>query len=279
MDIGISTGLFYDRDIAEALPLIKEAGFGLIEVWAGPDKNGEYNHFNWRQKHKVQALCDLLKKLDIKVSSLHAPFSDDLDISSSNELKRKVAVNEVLRTLEILKQLGGQYLVLHPASTGSSPKDRDKLYKQSRKSIEDVFRCMSGMELKLAVENQLPHILGGDIRTLLSLIEGLPAKDVGICYDSSHANLYGGYPVENSFKDLAERIMTVHISDNNCTYDDHLMPGDGKINWQSFVEAMAQSGYKGEFMLEVLCDARKSDKRAIIKNTYNKAKEILATGS
>jgi sugar phosphate isomerase/epimerase len=278
VNLGIATGYFYDKDILETIPLIKEAGFQTIEVWAGPHKNGEYVHFNWHQQYVVQALAVFLRTLGLNVHSLHAPFSDTLDLSHTGELRRRAAVNEVIKSMDVLKFLGGQYLVIHPASNETSLHDRNAHFRQSRRSIEEIAQCMDGTNLKLAVENQLPHILGGDVQTLLNLVEGLPADRVGICFDTSHANLYQGRPVEDSFNALAARVMTLHISDNYGHADDHFIIGDGHINWRGFVAALTRAQYQGVFMMEVVSRPQTPDVYAALKSGYTRAADLLKPG-
>jgi sugar phosphate isomerase/epimerase len=178
----------------------------------------------------------------------------------------------------VLKQLNGEYLVLHPASNETSLYDRDAHFRQARKSIEEVFRCMEGMGVKLAVENQLPHILGGDIGTLLALIEGLPPAEVGICFDTSHANLYRGQAVQDTFLKLSSRVMTLHISDNYGHNDDHFVVGDGYIDWNSFIGTLIRTDYRGVFLMEITAEALQKDKYIVLKSGYHRALALLKAG-
>ncbi|MHB9155306.1 MAG: sugar phosphate isomerase/epimerase family protein [Endomicrobiales bacterium] len=277
LHIGISTGLFYDKDILEVLPVIKEAGYQFIEIWAGPQKSGEYVHFDWHDPYRIQALSACLKAMGIKVHSLHAPFSDALDISHTSELKRRFAVNEILRTLEVLKSLGGEYLVIHPASNEHSMRDKNAHFRQSRKSIEEIHSCLEDLGLKMAVENQLPHILGGDAPTLLALIEGLSESRVGVCFDTSHANLNGHPGLDDYLQQLAGRLMTLHISDNYGKYDDHFLLGDGHINWPSFITALHRNSFQGIFMLEITAGVHQHDKQIVLQSGYQRARQLLVT--
>jgi sugar phosphate isomerase/epimerase len=276
MAIGVQTGLFYEKDVLEVLQPIREAGYTTVEIWGGPQRWGEYTHFNWHKGYRVHALSVCLKVLGLKVHSLHAPFSDTLDLSHPNELKRKYAVTEVLKTMEVLKFLGGEYLVVHPASNETSLQDREARFRQSRKSIEELYSCLQGTDVKLAVENQLPHILGGDAGTLLELIKDFPPQQVGICFDFSHANLYQGQRPEQTLEALAGRLFTLHVSDNYGRNDDHFIPGDGTVNWQAAVEVLRRCGYRGVFMLEILSDANRSDKIHVLCTGYQRARELLA---
>ena len=264
MNIGISTGFIYDRNIQESLILIKGAGFRFIEVWSCP-LNGEYVHFDWRQEQKIRDLESSLYELDLKVNSLHAPFSESLDISDINETFRTEAVKATIRTAEVLKRLGGEILVLHPASKNHHMHNKQARLDQSRKSIEEIFRHTQELGLKIALENQLPHILGGDVPTLLSILGAYPKEKMGICFDTSHANLYPEHNVVEPYRKLADRVIALHVSDNYGQRDDHFIPGDGTIDWQKFIAALRETDYRGVFTLEIL-GGRNRDRCTVMTN-------------
>jgi sugar phosphate isomerase/epimerase len=50
---------------------------------------------------------------------------------------------------------------------------------------------------------------------------------------------------------LADRINYIHISDNSGSRVEHLVPGDGKINWDSFFGALQKINYKGHLAIDV----------------------------
>jgi sugar phosphate isomerase/epimerase len=45
--------------------------------------------------------------------------------------------------------------------------------------------------------------------------------------------------------------VSLHIQDNHAARrDDHLIPGDGNIDWRGFMEVLKAIGYTGEFVIE-----------------------------
>jgi sugar phosphate isomerase/epimerase len=50
---------------------------------------------------------------------------------------------------------------------------------------------------------------------------------------------------------LADRIDYIHISDNRGTKIEHLVPGQGVINWDMFFETLDKINYKGLFGIDV----------------------------
>lgn len=48
-----------------------------------------------------------------------------------------------------------------------------------------------------------------------------------------------------------KKINYIHLSDNGGQRVEHLLPGDGRINWPQFFETLAAAGYRGRFGIDV----------------------------
>ncbi len=275
MEIGISTGSLYKSDLIESLQLIKESGFDNIEVWAGIGKEGKWIHYDYHNWDYTRKLKEKLKELTLRVVSLHAPFSEELDISQVEEEKRNFAISEIKKAIDVLEFLEGNILVFHP-STASSHFDNltQKMYRlsQAKKSIDEILKYCQDKPIRLALENQLPHILCGYSVDLLKLIWEVNSQKVGICLDTSHANLAEN--VNDVVKKFKDWIVSLHVSDNFGTSDDHNIPGRGNINWQNFVQTLKLVKYEGVFMLELLEQGKGWDVQKVLKETVQRVKQI-----
>jgi sugar phosphate isomerase/epimerase len=124
------------------------------------------------------------------------------------------------------------------------------------------------------VETQLPHIFGGEISALMRLIDGFSPSVCGFCFDSSHANLYRKGAVR-TFDEISLRVISLHMSDNKGSSDDHLVPGDGLIDWRELVNRIQQSGCCEVFMMEVLKGKTDMEPRDILLNARRAAVRLL----
>jgi len=276
LDIGISTGLFYHRRINFYLPKIKSAGFKAIELWVGASKWGKETHFDYNKAEEVEEIKRDLRVLSLNVVSLNAPFSELLDISSMDEMQRSIAVAEIKKTISLCEFFNAEYIVIHPSVKTFPLTDIDTVKKKIqaiRKSLNEILENAMLHNVKVACENPSPHLLGGWAKDLLTLIDRFPKEYLGVCFDVGHANLIGN-PVD-FLKEIADRLFTLHVSDNNSTYSAHLPPGDGNIDWMEFVKALKEINFKNCFMLEVLGGARFDDIDEVLKKSYKRADEIL----
>ena len=83
-------------------------------------------------------------------------------------------------------------------------------------------------------------------------LKDYPSKDVGICLDVGHANMY-----ENPYdaiKICGERLIHTHLSDNDGKADLHLWLGKGSIDWRRIAKSASEINYKGLLMLEIRKD-------------------------
>ncbi len=241
--IGISTGVFVASPITNVLEPLKKAGFETIEVSAFR------KHFDYRSPEQIAFLRHRLDEVGLKVRSLHAPYSIELDITSPSEPQRQTAVQEILAAAASIPQIGGHTLVLHAGSedeklAGSS---RRRL-RQSVKSLTKIYAFCQANNIKMAIEDMLPHLLGGRTWELEWILGELPTE-IGVCLDTGHSFLSGD--LFGRLKAFAPRLMMLHVHDNQGKCDDHLPPGEGDINWPAFFEALSAIPFRGEMVLEV----------------------------
>ena len=61
-------------------------------------------------------------------------------------------------------------------------------------------------------------------------------------------------PLSDYIDAMGERLLNVHISDNNVE-NSCLLPGDGTLDFRKFVEKLLKIGYSGALILEVYSSA------------------------
>ena len=50
---------------------------------------------------------------------------------------------------------------------------------------------------------------------------------------------------------MAEHLITTHVHDNRGKQDEHLVPFDGRINWDMALMTMQKVGYDGTYLMEL----------------------------
>lgn len=245
--IGLSTGCFYHQPIADCLPLIRESGFSAIEVCSSPA------HLDFRHSESVQVAAQQIEELGLEAYSFHAPFAPHIDIASLDDGQRAASVAEIRQAAEAAALLRVHYFVLHPGPENPAvvgPEEQLPRLQHLLGSLNQVASHCKELGITCVLENKLPHLIFGNPSDVLWILDGINAAEVGFCLDTGHAFFAGQIP------DLVRKVVSgylrmIHAHDNNGTNDDHLPPGDGKIDWMQLLRNLAQVGFRGALILEL----------------------------
>jgi len=242
----ISTQIFSEQLLdRKHLVMIKKAGFKVLEIFCEP------RHFKWFNEAYVSSIAEVIRDLNLKVNSVHAPWAPEIDIASLDHMQRRHSVNQVLRSIDALKILNGKILVLHPGSKISSRKNLNLLITRSLQSIDEIATYCVEQNVALALENPPPDELGGNLNDFRIICDAL-ANDgrVNYCFDTGHAHLT---PRDiDLLKDLDKEILLVHVVDNMGVEEEHLLPPQGTIDWKHFMELLITRNFKGYLTLELM---------------------------
>lgn len=245
-EITLSTSIALDRPALQSLPAIREAGFRRIQLSASPV------HLDFGDETAVAAVRSEAERLGLSVTSIHAPFGTEADITVLDDTLRQKAVQRVLSSVSALSALGGRTLVIHAGSDDAAARNspRDRLTRSVR-SLVVIQEACRRFGVTLAIEEMLAHLLGGPETELQWILENLPpsAGAPALCLDTGHSFLSGRLMERTAL--FGPRAVMVHAHDNNGDYDSHLPPGDGKVPWTAFLDALAGTGFSGEFVLEI----------------------------
>ena len=243
LELGVSQALFGSLSQSEASSMVNN-GVKYLEV--------TMNTF-WRDQteSECQKRFENTKKIinstpGLKVWSVHLPFSGSLDISVLNDAKRAENVALQAKMIRMAGEFKPEKLVLHPSSEPISDSDRKARMDKAKESIALLLPVAKEIGAQLCIENLPRTCLGRTSDEMLYIIEDFP--EVGVCFDSNHLLIES----HNSFfKNVGNRIGTIHASDYDKVDERHWNPGKGVIDWPEFMTNLLHYGYNGVFMTEV----------------------------
>jgi sugar phosphate isomerase/epimerase len=244
--IGLSTGCFYHQSILDCLRLIRESGFSMIEVCSSPE------HLDFRDLKSVHRAAERIQELGMEAYSFHAPFAPTIDIASSDSAQRAASVTEIFKATEAAALLRVHYFVLHPGPENpASIPAAERLPRMQHvvDSLNQVARRCQELGIMCVLENKLPHLLFGNTSDILWILDGINSAEVGACLDTGHAFLAGD--MHHLVYKLSGHLRMIHAHDNRGGDDNHLPPGDGKIDWEKFLRDLIEVRFRGALILEM----------------------------
>jgi len=236
---------------AEALARISSAGFEHVELSASEGHLGDWISDPSAARRDIESA-------GLRAWSVHSPGAS-FDMAASDEAVRSAVVASAASCFAPAAEAGASVAVVHCNSPGKpfDPDDYDASLARTRESLRTLAPFAAEAGLRMAVENMIPRPgkrPGCDVREVLALIDGL-GDHVGVCLDTGHNNATGA-DVPGQVLILAEKLFTVHIQDNHGrpNEDEHLIPGDGTIDWDAFLDALDEIGFASPRIFEVIHD-------------------------
>jgi len=243
-DLTLSTGIALRQPLLQTLASMRQAGFTRVQVTAF------LGHFDHHDPSVIAAVKEELRRLALQATSLHAPYSDRVDLTLMADSERAAAVAEVEAAARALAALGGRTIVLHPGSASDTANaEAQERLRQGVRSLTEIHRSCRPLGLTLAVEDMLGHLVGGRTHELAWVLSSLPRDGVSLCLDTGHSFL--ARSLFERVRMFGPRLGMLHAHDNRGVYDDHLPPGEGNIAWGPLLHRLHEVRFRGEIVLEI----------------------------
>ncbi len=269
MNIVTTTSVYppgYPSD--QALLRLAKIGFSHLDMAFDycTQKDHPFMQDDWRLW--VESLKGLADRTGVRYTHAHSP--------GNTTQKSEV----ILRCIEACHILGISYLVIHPAHKIGDEiiTDRNEFIRVNREGVRKLLPYAEKNGITILSENLL---WGASTDPLLiaELVKAVDNPFFGWCFDTGHAHC-SAVPI-SSLHDAAVLPLSLHIQDNSgkpCK-DEHLMPGDGGIDWKEFLILLSEIGYKGELVLEAhhqSLESPDSERDLILSELLNRAKKMNA---
>ncbi|NCO38554.1 MAG: hypothetical protein COY42_31235 [Armatimonadetes bacterium CG_4_10_14_0_8_um_filter_66_14] len=239
MEAAMCTSFDHTIPFAQVVPLIRQAGFGVVSIGARP-RHSDYDTAEGRA-----AIKQLTGENRLTVDSVHAPFPEGDRLFSLVESERLESVRQCKLAIEAAAYLEGRIVVVHLIPDGIEDRGTEaEMIGRGRLSVGELAECAADRGVRLALENGQTPAYDRVLELLLTEFEGDP---VGFCYDSGHENVKG--TCFGLLEKFGDRLLSVHLHDNLGS-DTHLLPYEGNIDWDRFREAFHGLGYSGSLLLE-----------------------------
>ncbi|MBE6538388.1 MAG: sugar phosphate isomerase/epimerase [Ruminococcaceae bacterium] len=184
---------------------------------------------------------DLFRNYGITFDTLHAPFRTINNIWKDDESGEKT-LNELICGVKKCAELGIPTLIVHLSSGRPAPRINDIGHSR----FDRLMSIAKENNIQIAFENQRY------VANIADALESYP--EAGMCWDVGHEGCFT--PGKHFMPLFGDRLAALHIHDNNLIYngDDHLLPFDGKIDFDYVARELARLSYGGTIMLEVFCE-------------------------
>lgn len=178
-----------------------------------------------------------LKEFGLGLLDLHASHGIEKKWMSVFEYERLAGVELVENRIDMTARLGGDAIVMHATYSPQEDGEKDYSMLQLRRSLDELMPFAAGRQVRVAIEN-------GGFQRIHELLADYPPEFLGLCYDSGHGNFKGGGDGLDNLERLKDRLIAVHLHDNDGTTDQHNPLFSGTVDWPRLARIMAASAYR-----------------------------------
>ena len=177
---------------------------------------------------KFTEMRGLIEKRSLRTFT-HGPFFG-LDIASLDICLSEYSADCLHIGLEATAALGGKVMVMH---TGYLPQfSRGGRRHWLRNWAERMPKIVEHAE-KLGVTLALENTWDDRPEIMLHLADMLPGDNVRFCLDTGHVNVFSHLSINRWWDMIGDRVVALHLHDNDGLSDDHLAPGEGTFDFET----------------------------------------------
>lgn len=259
MRLSTSTNIYFNRpdgtkaDIRSSIALCAQAGYRVMDM-NFHDCTTFHMPFvgsQWRQWiEEIRAAAYIHQ---VEFSQGHAPFYNFCD---PNYDKREWHDRMIYRAVDCAGILGISWLVIHAGTDFDAADSFTKSKLVNREYLLPLLEYAERQGVGIAVENLWDLNIAplkrytASAEELVDLVDSLGAPNVGICFDVEHATIMR-QNVQAQLRLIGNRLKATHVSDVINVDSDHLLPFFGRTDWPSFMAALKEIGYQGDFTYEI----------------------------
>jgi sugar phosphate isomerase/epimerase len=130
-----------------------------------------------------------------------------------------------------------------------------------RRLVDELRRVLdhgrsNGVQIAFEPEPGMFVERPGEYLELVERLEG-DGDDLGLCLDVGHLLVTGDLPVEGKIRELAPRLLHVHLDDIAAGVHEHLMFGRGVLDLPATLKALLEVNYDGMAAVELSRDSHR----------------------
>lgn len=234
------------RDPVDEIHWIGEHGFDFVDFTMEPPAADP-------DQVDPEAVTAALEKHGLGVVA-HTPWF--IPVNSPLASIRKAALRELRRCLDFTNAIGASVMNVHyrPIPHAFSAADAINWHVETLAPL-----CEEAATAGVAIV--LEHVSEGGPQQLENIVEITNrVKQLRFHLDSGHAKLEARHDRFGEYLDkLGDKLLHVHLSDNDGTADQHL-PLDAVVrnptDWPTHIQLLKRSGYDGTVTLEIFSPSR-----------------------
>jgi L-ribulose-5-phosphate 3-epimerase len=199
-----------------------------------------------------KALRQRIAGLGVRVVTLNTPMVD-MNLAGLAPEMRRATLDQLAGVVGLAGDLGVPGVVITPGKANPLfPAPRDRLQGYFLAALDELCPIAEKTGTAIWVEN-VPFAFLPKISDLMGVLERYGNPEVGIVWDAANCH-FAHEDAMQSLRQCRDRLKLVHLSDTNRWRYRHDAVGLGTVPFKDLPAVLAEVGYIGRGMLEVISE-------------------------
>ncbi len=253
MLLGYNTNGFAHHHPFDAITVLAEIGYQSVAITLD---HGPLNPLAEGWRANLQELKELLRRHNLhSVIETGARFLLDPRLKheptllSASAEARQRRIDFLRRSIDTAAYLDSDCVSLWSGAL-REPTSDEKALERLAESLRPVLRHATDSNVILGFEPE-PGMFIDTLKAYRRLLQWIDSPHLKLTLDVGHLWCQGELPIADYVARWGERIVNVHIEDMRAGIHEHLMFGEGEMQFPPILAALAKSGYRGGLHVEL----------------------------
>lgn len=253
MKIGYNTNGFAHHRLTDAITIMGELGYQSVAITLEHNALNPFSVDPQLQLDDVRALLERYQMscvLETGSRYLLDPYRKHRPtLLDAEPEERSLRMGMLLRAVEYAQYLGAD-AVSFWSGTPEPGENTDASWQRLITGCQWLSDHASRKHVKLAFEPE-PGMLVATMDDFARLHEQVNRPSFGLTLDLGHLHCLGEGPIPQIIRDWSHVLWNVHLEDMRQGKHDHLMFGEGEMEFSSIAEALHDVDYQGGVHVEL----------------------------
>jgi sugar phosphate isomerase/epimerase len=253
MLLGYNTNGFAHHDLSAAIEIL--AGIGYRSVAITLD-HAALNPFDaglagrileirqQLERHRMRSVVETGARFLLDPWRKHEPTL----MSRQPEARRRRG-EFLCRAIAVAADLGSDCVSLWSGTLGEPLADSEA-WRRLCTALQPVLEAAEARGVVLGFEPE-PGMFVATMRDFEQLRQHIVSPRLQLTLDIGHLHCQGETPIATQIRRWAPALVNVHLEDMRCGVHEHLLFGDGEIDFPPIIEALAEVNYSGGLHVEL----------------------------
>jgi L-ribulose-5-phosphate 3-epimerase len=253
MLLGYNTNGLAHHDPFEAIALLAEIGYHSVALTLD---HGPLNPFAADWPANLERLKQQLYQLRLRsVIETGARFlldprmKHEPTLVSADASARERRIDFLLRAIDAAAYLESDCVSLWSGIRRDGASDEETLERLAE-ALRPVLRHATNSNVMLGFEPE-PGMFIDTLKAYGRLLQWIDSPHLQLTLDVGHLWCQGELPIADYIARWGPRIVNVHIEDMRAGVHEHLMFGEGEIQFPPILAALSRAGYRGGLHVEL----------------------------